>query len=121
MLVRDDTLAPSTRRAWRESRYRLACRGARASFRPTGHIAKLVSETARASDKARASAIARPPERIETCAREWVQLKFKSYGGQSVAAPVSAFHAPRAGIAAGDQSPITSSRARVQRYQQRSW
>ena len=48
-----------------------------ASFRPIGYIVKLTTEMARASNKARTSAIARTPDQIVTCAREWDQSKFK--------------------------------------------
>jgi len=49
-----------------------------ASFRPIGYIAKLTSEMARASNSARTTARARTPDQIVTCAREWVQSKFRS-------------------------------------------
>lgn len=49
-----------------------------ASFRPIGYIAKLTSEMAKASNRVRTSAVARTPEQIETCAREWVHSKFKA-------------------------------------------
>ena len=49
-----------------------------ASFRPIGYIAKLTDEMARASNKVRTSAVARTPEQIEICARDWVWSKFKT-------------------------------------------
>jgi hypothetical protein len=49
-----------------------------ASFRPIGYIAKLTDGMVRASNRARTSAVARTPDQIETCAREWVQSKFKA-------------------------------------------
>jgi hypothetical protein len=48
-----------------------------ASFRPVGYIAKLTDDMVHASNRARTSAIERTADQIETCAREWVQSKFK--------------------------------------------
>jgi hypothetical protein len=48
------------------------------SFRPVGYIAKLTKDMASASGKARGSAKARTAEQIETCARDWVRLKFNT-------------------------------------------
>jgi hypothetical protein len=49
-----------------------------ASFRPVGYIAKLTDDMVHASNRARTSAIERTPDQIGTCAREWVQSKFKA-------------------------------------------
>jgi hypothetical protein len=49
-----------------------------ASFRPVRYVAKLTGEMARASNRARTNAGARTPEQVETCARDWVQSKFKA-------------------------------------------
>ena len=49
-----------------------------ASFHPVTYIAKLTKEMAQASNKAPTNAAARTPEQVETCARYWVQSKFKA-------------------------------------------
>ena len=48
------------------------------SFRPVGYIAKLTDDMARDLNRVRTNASARTPEQIETCARAWVQSKFKA-------------------------------------------
>jgi hypothetical protein len=48
------------------------------SFRPVGYIAKLTDDMAQALNRVRTNASARTPEQIETCARAWVQSKFKA-------------------------------------------
>src|ERR1035441_6453896 len=49
-----------------------------ASFRPIGYIAKLTSNLVVKGDKnrSRTSAVARSPEEVELCARDWVRAKF---------------------------------------------
>ena len=48
------------------------------SFRPVGYIAKLTDDMVQALNRVRTNASARTPEQIETCARAWVQSKFKA-------------------------------------------
>jgi hypothetical protein len=50
------------------------------SFRPIGYIAKLTSELIGKGEKTRSrtSAVARSPEEVELCAREWVRAKFRA-------------------------------------------
>jgi hypothetical protein len=49
-----------------------------ASFRPIGYIAKLTTDLAGKADKkrSRTSAVARSPNEVEACARDWVRAKF---------------------------------------------
>jgi hypothetical protein len=47
------------------------------SFRPIGYIAKLTREILGDSKRSPSSAIERTPEQVESCARQWVQNKFR--------------------------------------------
>lgn len=47
------------------------------SFRPIGYIAKLTREILGDSKRSPSSAVERTPEQVESCARQWVQNKFR--------------------------------------------
>jgi hypothetical protein len=51
---------------------------AQASFRPVGYIARLTSDIAGKRNKKRGSALARSPEEVKLCARDWVREKFRT-------------------------------------------
>jgi hypothetical protein len=48
------------------------------SFRPVRYVAQLTPDIAKALNKSPSSAVARTPEQVDTCARYWVQSKFKA-------------------------------------------
>ncbi|PWT79015.1 MAG: hypothetical protein C5B59_00455 [Bacteroidetes bacterium] len=57
---------------------------AQVSFRPVGYIAKTTKEMSKRLGIPRGSAKKRTADEVETCARQWVEQKFKSKAKQRV-------------------------------------